>query len=191
MVRGGSQCSSTAINWRRMLLNSKQFRRSLNTAKPTLKPEPMISLKDKTRPLRVNETLPDPYRDVLKRRIGFGIFSAIMVASLAVIFNYEKVQSPVVSNTLYQLRKSPRCQQLLGQNIDMKGLYPWVYGKLHLMQGDVDIHFDVIGSAGVSGVVRLRADRANRNEEFFIHEWSLTVGGQQVDLLAENTPKIL
>lgn len=139
------------------------------------------------KPLRIERELPDPRANRVKLMAGFFLFSGIMVASLAVIFNYEKTENPIISTTLYQLRRSQRTKELLGENIEFSGLVPWVYGKLNNVAGKVKIRFYIKGDKGPIGEVRLIADRANKNSEFLIHEWSLTVDKEQVDLLAENS----
>ncbi|CCK72839.1 Coa1p KNAG_0L02220 [Huiozyma naganishii CBS 8797] len=145
-------------------------------------------LMQQQRPLRVDRELPNPLKDRYKLRWGFFGFSALMVASLAMIFNYEKVENPIIDNTLYQLRRSGATRALLGQDIQFAGVVPWVYGKLHPVAGEIDIKFYIRGDKpNAVGVVKLVADRQNRNQEFLIHEWSLTVGDQQVDLLSENS----
>lgn len=146
---------------------------------------PPIQQHDK--PLRIDRELPDPRTDRTKMAAGFFLFSGIMVTALAVIFNYEKTENPIISTTLYQLRRSDLTRNLLGENIEFDGMIPWVYGKLNPVAGQVNIRFYIKGDKNKSGEIKLVADRANRNQEFLIHEWSLTVDGKQVDLLDENT----
>lgn len=148
--------------------------------------EPEIVLKDKLRPLRIDRELPDPTKDVKKRRLQFVAFLGLMGASLAMIFNYEKTQSPVISNTLYHMRRSPKIREVLGDQIDFDGLVPWVSGELNQVSGDVNIKFYLKGSKGKVGEVKLVADRENQRQEFLIHEWSVQVDGKKYDLLAEN-----
>ncbi|EDO17888.1 hypothetical protein Kpol_1043p79 [Vanderwaltozyma polyspora DSM 70294] len=137
------------------------------------------------KPLRIERELPDPTKDKYKQRIGFAAFVIAVGSSLALIFNYEKTESPIVVNTLYYLRRSPRTRELLGDNIEFDGIIPWVYGELNQVAGNVNIKFHIKGSNNVSGTVKLIADRKNREEEFLIHQWTLTVGDKQIDLLSE------
>lgn len=152
---------------------------------------PKLILKDTNRPLRIERDLPDPYKDKNKQKIQLLGFSVTIVAALALIFNYEKTESPVISNTLYHLRRSPATRDLLGENIEFDGLIPWVFGELNQVAGKVDIKFHIKGSKNVSGVVKLVAGRASRRDEFLIHEWSLTTKDRKIDLLSENDVKTL
>ncbi|CCE93365.1 Coa1p TDEL_0F05540 [Torulaspora delbrueckii] len=151
---------------------------------------PKLVLKDKNRPLRIDRELPDPNEGKLKQRLQLAGFSVAIVAALMVIFNYEKTESPVVSNTLYHLRRSPATAQLLGENIEFEGLVPWVHGELNQVAGKVNIRFNIKGDKN-AGVVRLIADRETPLDEFLIHEWSLTVNGNKIDLLSEEGVKTL
>lgn len=139
------------------------------------------------KPLRIDRELPDPTKDQKKLMMSFILFGGIMVTALAVIFNYEKTENAIVTNTLYQLRRSEKIKDLIGENIEFDGLIPWVYGQLNPMAGKVNIRFYIKGNKNKSGEIRLVADRANKDQEFLIHEWSLTVDGQQFDLLEENS----
>ena len=138
------------------------------------------------KPLRVDRELPDPTREQKKLIASFILFGGIMVTTLAVIFNYEKTENAIVTNTLYQLRRSEKIKDLIGENIEFDGLIPWIYGQLNPMAGKINIRFYIKGNKNKSGEIRLVADRANKDQEFLIHEWSLTVDGQQFDLLEEN-----
>ncbi|SCU79971.1 LAMI_0B00342g1_1 [Lachancea mirantina] len=151
-----------------------------------LSTESPLILKDKNRPLRIERELPDPTKDRFKRRaqlLGFGVAIGV---SLLCIFNYEKTQSPIISSTLYHLRRSPETRQLLGDNLDFDGLIPWVYGDLNQVAGRVNVTFYIKGSKNLQGMVKLIADRENGAKEFLIHEWSITVGDQKIDLLASS-----
>ncbi|QEU59275.1 Coa1 [Kluyveromyces lactis] len=148
--------------------------------------EPEIILKDKFRPMRIDRELPDPTKDVNKRRLQFVGFIVLMTSALAMIFNYEKTQSPVISNTLYHMRRSPKIREVLGDQIDFDGLVPWVSGELNQVAGNVNIKFYLKGSKGTVGEVRLVADRENQHQEFFIHEWSVKVDDKKYDLLEES-----
>ena len=152
---------------------------------------PNLILKDATRPMRIDRELPDPTGDKVQQRLTFVGFTIAMGASLALIFNYEKTESPIVVNTLYYLRRSPRTRELLGENIEFDGIIPWVFGELNQVSGNVNIKFHIKGSNDVSATVRLIADRENRGDEFLIHEWTLTVGDEQLNLLSENDSVII
>ncbi|AMD23021.1 HHR252Wp [Eremothecium sinecaudum] len=147
--------------------------------------EPEIVLKDKSRPMRIERELPDINKGKLQRRLGFVGFLVTIGVSFLAIVNYEKTQSPIVTNSLYQLRRSPATRDLLGDHVDFDGLVPWVYGQLNQVAGNINIKFYVKGSKGVTGVVTLVASRESKLESFMIHEWCLTVGDTKVDLLEE------
>ncbi|CCD25336.1 Coa1p NDAI_0F00170 [Naumovozyma dairenensis CBS 421] len=159
-------------------------------ATATSAPEAEIILKNKDKPLRIERELPDPREDRRKQIFGFIGFSVAITASLALLFNYEKTESPIISTSLYQLRRSPITTELLGENIEFAGLTPWVFGQLNPVKGKIDIKFYIKGDKGKTGVVKLVADRANRSEEFLIHEWSVTVDDKHIDLLEETPFKV-
>lgn len=144
-----------------------------------------LVLKDNNRPLRIDRELPDPTKDRYKQKIQLVAFFIAIGASLSLIFNYEKTQSPVVSNTIYHMRRSQQIRELLGDNIDFDGLIPWVYGDLNQVAGRVNIMFYLKGTKEVRGIVKLIANRENKHQEFLIHEWSVTVGDKKIDLLAD------
>ncbi|SCU85173.1 LAME_0D00386g1_1 [Lachancea meyersii CBS 8951] len=150
-----------------------------------------ITLKNKSRPMRIERDLPDPTKDRLKNRAQLGLFVVAIGVSLACIFNYEKTQSPIVSNSLYHMRRSQKIRDLLGDSIDFDGLVPWVYGDLNQVAGRVNISFYIRGSNDVQGIVKLVADRENKHQEFLIHDWSVTVNGKKIDLLTEEGTKFL
>ncbi|CEP60776.1 Coa1p LALA0_S01e18712g [Lachancea lanzarotensis] len=152
--------------------------------------EPIV-LKDKTKPLRIERELPDPTKDRVKNRVQLGLFAVAIGVSLACIFNYEKTQSPIVSNSLYHMRRSQAIRDLLGDSIDFDGLVPWVFGDLNQVAGKVNISFYIKGSKNVQGVVKLVADRENKHQEFLIHDWSVTVGEKKIDLLSEEGTRSL
>lgn len=143
------------------------------------------------KPMRIDRDLPDPRVNRKKQLLGFIGFSIAIGSALAIIFNYEKTENPIISDTLYQLRKSPSTSEWLGENIEFDGLIPWVYGQLNPVAGKINIKFYIKGNKNQSGVVRLVADRENRYDEFLIHEWSLTVNGKVIDLLSESSQKTL
>ncbi|CAB4256241.1 similar to Saccharomyces cerevisiae YIL157C COA1 Mitochondrial inner membrane protein required for assembly of the cytochrome c oxidase complex (complex IV) [Maudiozyma barnettii] len=143
------------------------------------------------KPMRIDRELPDPRADRKKQWAGFAAFSVAMCSALAIMFNYEKTENPIISDTLYQLRKSATTKEWLGENIEFDGIIPWVYGKLNPVAGIINITFYIKGDKNQSGMIRLVADRENRRDEFLIHEWSLTVNDKKFDLLSESSSKTL
>ncbi|SMN17920.1 similar to Saccharomyces cerevisiae YIL157C COA1 Mitochondrial inner membrane protein required for assembly of the cytochrome c oxidase complex (complex IV) [Maudiozyma saulgeensis] len=168
-----STCRTLAVTTRR--LNTQQTKTTINNEKP----------------MRIDRELPDPRADRKKQWAGFAAFSIAVGSALAIIFNYEKTENPIISDTLYQLRKSATTKEWLGENIEFDGIIPWVYGKLNPVAGIINITFYIKGNKNQSGMVRLVADRENRHDEFLIHEWSLTVNDKKFDLLSESSSKTL
>ncbi|KAH3898969.1 Coa1p SCDLUD_005316 [Saccharomycodes ludwigii] len=174
---------------------SQITKRTLFTTIPTLTQSPgtLPPINDKLeesntkkkRPMTVNDTLPDPFKDKLKNRVQFIVFVVTTTIALLCLFNYEKTQSPIVTNTLYQLRRSQRIRELLGNNIDFEGLFPWVFGELNQVAGKINITFYVKGTKGVRGTVRLVADKNNEFNELFIKDWSITIGNEKINLVDE------
>ncbi|AEY97983.1 FAFR299Wp [Eremothecium gossypii FDAG1] len=148
-------------------------------------------LKDGAKPMRIDRELPDPYKDRFKQRATFAVFATATTAALLLIFNYEKVQSPVVTNTMYQMRRLGVVRELLGDNLEFGGLLGWVHGELNQVAGRVNVRFTLKGSKGVPGEVRLVADRENRQQQFLIREWTVTIDGKTVDLLADGAVRTL
>ncbi|CAI4039612.1 hypothetical protein SMKI_09G0180 [Saccharomyces mikatae IFO 1815] len=151
--------------------------------------EAKIVLKDKSRPLRIDRELPDPGKERKKQILGFLVFSVAIGSALSLIFNYEKTESPIISNTLYHIRRSPATRDILGESIEFDGIIPWVYGELNSVKGRINITFYIKGDKNVTGTVRLVADRNTRDEEFLLHEWSVTTADKKIDLLAENSKR--
>ncbi|AJR38676.1 Coa1p [Saccharomyces cerevisiae YJM451] len=174
-----------AVLVRNSLLHS--FSTSARFNNSVAEDEAKIVLKDKNRPLRIDRELPDPTTERRKRIAGFLLFSVAIGSALSLIFNYEKTESPIISNTLYYIRRSPATKNILGESIEFDGIIPWVYGELNSVKGRINITFYIKGDKNVTGTVRLVADRNTHDEEFLIHEWSVTAAGQKIDLLAENT----
>lgn len=104
------------------------------------------------------------------------------------IFNYQKVNSPIISATLYSLRTNPRVREELGNEVYFASQWAWIWGPINLVQGRVDVSFAVKGTKG-SGQCRFRARRmGGRNGVFKTEEWSLTMAdGRCLQLLEEET----
>ena len=89
------------------------------------------------------------------------IFAAIIVASSAAIFNYQKSSSSVVSSTLYSLRTNEQARELLGDEIYFRDRFPWIWGELNQLHGRIDIGYGVKGTRG-SGFMRFKSFRNGR-----------------------------
>lgn len=122
----------------------------------------------------------------------FPIFVLICVASAMGIFNYQKVNSPIVSATLYSLRTNPRVREELGDQVYFASNYAWIWGPINLVQGKVDIHFKVKGSRA-QGMCRFRARRhGGRDGMFQTEEWSLTMDdGKCIQLLEKEAQSVV
>ena len=120
----------------------------------------------------------------------FPIFAAIVTLSALGIFNYQKVNSPVISANLYSLRTNPRVRELLGNEVYFASKWAWIWGELNLVQGRVDVKFDVKGTRQ-QGLCRFRARRfGGKSGSWKTEEWSLTVPdgqekGRVIDLLTD------
>lgn len=137
-------------------------------------------------PVTVDRELPDPFAAKKQNRLYFWAYGLGVLASCAIIFNYEKTRSPIINSVLYCLRRSNTCSALLGPNINFRNSWPWIWGTLSTAQGNIDIAFDVKGDRG-PGTLRLRAARQNRMHPFDIYEWTLEVDGTTVDLLKDES----
>ncbi|KAH3675018.1 hypothetical protein WICMUC_002850 [Wickerhamomyces mucosus] len=139
-----------------------------------------------SKPVTIDRELPDPLKDQFADRLKFFIFVTLMGISSVLIFNYEKINSPIVTTTLHFLRRSQIIREVLGDHIDFATLVPWVKGELNQVKGKVDIKFSVKGSKN-NGIITLIADREDRYSDFLIHQWNLTVDGKTYDLLEDKT----
>lgn len=133
----------------------------------------------------VARELPDPFSDKKKNRRYFWVYGLGVFASCAVIFNYEKTSLPIVNAVLYCLRRCDAAKAQLGPNIGFASTWPWIWGPLNTVKGDIDIAFDVAGEKG-AGTLKLKALRTSKLVPFDIHSWTLEVhGGETVDLVGE------
>lgn len=114
------------------------------------------------------------------------IFIAVLTASALGIFNYQKVNSPVITATLYSLRTNPRVREVLGDEVYFGSRWAWIWGEINLVQGRIDVRFSVKGSKR-AGLCRFKARRVGgRGGSFRTLEWSLVPeGGETMQLLEE------
>lgn len=136
----------------RSLLSSQQPRRTLIPA-PSEKAGPLMER-------RSDRELP-PLPNLNRWFKSFPIFVAIMIGSTLAIFNYEKSTSSIVSATLYALRTSDTGKEALGENIYFRDRFPWIWGKINQLHGNIDIRFAVKGTKG-EGMMRFRSIRRTR-----------------------------
>lgn len=119
----------------------------------------------------------------------FPIFVAVITASALGIFNYQKVNSPIISATLYSLRTNDRVREELGDEVYFASQWAWIRGPINLVQGNVDVSFRVKGKRAAA-LCRFKAKRqGGRNGFFKTEEWSLTMDdGRCLQLLEEENP---
>mmetsp|Transcript_3819 Transcript_3819/g.3709 ORF Transcript_3819/g.3709 Transcript_3819/m.3709 type:complete len:189 (-) Transcript_3819:127-693(-) len=129
-------------------------------------------------PVTVDREFPDPFKAKKQNRIYFLTYGLGVTLACIVIFNYEKTTSPIINSVMYFLRRSQNAKQLLGDNINFKQSWPWIWGTLNTVRGDIDIEFSVQGSEN-SGVLKLKATRESKLHPFYIHHWILQINDAQ------------
>ncbi|KAI9712937.1 MAG: hypothetical protein M1828_001496 [Chrysothrix sp. TS-e1954] len=117
------------------------------------------------------------------------IFIAVISVSAFGIFNYQKINSPVITATLYALRTNQDVRDELGDQVYFANRFAWIWGEMNLVQGRIDVTFDVKGTKN-RGVCRFRARRfGGRGGTFKTLEWSLTPkDGETIQLLDPTEP---
>jgi cytochrome c oxidase assembly factor 1 len=109
-----------------------------------------------------------------------------MGASMLGIIKYEDANSPVVSSTLYTLRRSSSARDALGQNITFASVMPWISGTIGAGIGVVDFRYRVKGDRA-QGVVHFSARRDPKMHRFVVLDWSVTPdGGEKISLMDED-----
>jgi len=122
------------------------------SANPSARPD--LLYRDPQRPLPTLASL-NPTRRWLTT---LPIFFAIIAVSAAGIFNYQKVNSPIIAATLYSLRTSPEVRAELGDEVYFASGWAWVWGTINTVKGNVDVTFSVKGRKK-KGVCRFKARR--------------------------------
>ncbi|KAG7191324.1 uncharacterized protein KQ657_003565 [Scheffersomyces spartinae] len=138
------------------------------------------------RPVTVDRELPDPFAKKRQNRRYFWAYAIGVTILCGIIFNYEKTRSPIINSTMYFLRRSAVAKDQLGDHIDFKTSWPWIWGKLNTVQGDINIHFDVKGDKGL-GELRLKAHRESSRHPFIIEQFVLAKDGIDHDLTNDPT----
>lgn len=134
----------------------------------------------------VDRELPDVLGSKRKGRLGFALFAATMAASLYGMAKYENANSPIVSSTLYTLRRSDLAREYLGDNIRFRSTMPWVTGSAGIAQAHVDFSYFASGSKGEARV-HFEATRIPHEHRFQVIDWSITpVDGDKIDLINED-----
>ena len=86
------------------------------------------------------------------------IFIAIITVSALSLFNYQKINSPVITATLYALRTNQDVRDVLGDQVYFANRFAWIWGQMNLVQGKIDVTFEVKGTRN-QGTCRFRARR--------------------------------
>lgn len=136
------------------------------------------------RAVSIDKELPDPFADKRTNRRYFWVYAVGVTVSCAVIFNYEKTRSPIINSVMYCLRRSERAKTPLGANISFNSSWPWIWGTLNTVQGNIDVTFDVKGDAG-RGTVKLKANRSSKYVPFDIQHFILVADGREIDLATD------
>jgi hypothetical protein len=62
--------------------------------------------------------------------------------AVALVFNYQRQNSPLLASLMLSLRTSPTVQKELGSEIRLlNGKYTWIHGELNSIQGKVEAGF--------------------------------------------------
>ena len=125
-------------------------------------------------PVTIDRELPDPFIKRNENRKYFVLYSIALVVTCAVIFNYEKSSSPIINSTLYFLRRSTIAQDAIGKNIEFASSWPWIWGTLNTVQGNIDVKFKVKGDEQKAWVI-LSATRESKMHPFQVHKFALEV----------------
>lgn len=137
-------------------------------------------------PYTVNVELPDVMKNRYTQRKMFIGFCILMGVSFYGIIKYEDASAPVVSSTLYTLRRSKQARAILGENIGFASLMPWISGSVAAGAGTVDFSYRAKGEKGAA-TVRFNSRKDPLTKKFIVLEWSLTPdNGETVSLLEED-----
>ncbi|KAL8679368.1 MAG: hypothetical protein Q9224_000383 [Gallowayella concinna] len=163
------------FDYRSMFHRLRPHRRTL-VAAPKENAGPLMSR-------RSDRALPEPPNSYMIWLKTLPIFISIMTLSTLAIFNYQKASSSIVNATLYSLRTSETGQRELGEQIYFRDKFPWIWGKMNQLHGNIDISFAVKGTEG-RGMMRFKAVRRTRMGFFETTEWSLEMeDGRKLQLL--------
>lgn len=126
------------------------------------------------RQVTVDREFPDPFAKKKTNRRYMVVYAIGLTAMLAMIFNYEKTGSPIITSTLYFVRRSKIANERLGEGIDFLNSFPWISGPLNTVRGNIDIVFSVKGDKG-TGRLKLKATRESKMNPFDIHHFLLEI----------------
>lgn len=135
----------------------------------------------------VDRELPDPLEPQKENRRYFLLYAVGVVVSCAIIFNYEKTGSPIINSLMYCLRRSEVAKEALGDNIGYSSAWPWIWGPLNTVQGNIDIQYKVKGDAQ-GATVHLKATRVSALMPFKVeHLYLEYADGLTSDLLKDES----
>lgn len=132
-------------------------------------------------PVTLDREFPDPFVRQKQNRWYFVTYGVGVVIACAIIFNYEKTTSPLITSTFFILRRSQVATELLGPTIGYSLQWPWISGPLNTVQGRVDISFAVKGEKS-EGTIYLKAARESKQHPFVFERFALVVDGKEHDL---------
>lgn len=137
--------------------------------------------------IHADSDLPDPLAEARTTRRSFYGFVALMLLTFGGIVKYEDANSPVVTSTLYTLRRSTNARALLGDNVSFYSLFPWVSGYISTTHGVVDFSYTIRGSKVPKATVAFKAEKSKDTGRFVVTEWSVTPeNGETMSLLEED-----
>ncbi|KAK9447223.1 cytochrome oxidase complex assembly protein 1-domain-containing protein [Limtongia smithiae] len=143
--------------------------------------------------ITVDTDLPDVQAHHPRLALYYTIFLTIIAGLSIGFFNYERQQSPIVSSTMYSVRRSPTAKGVLGDGIKFRDPFPWISGSLDILHGKVDMTYIVTGSKGVPAKLHFSSIRRGRGMMFELIKWELILeDGTAIDLTPdEDTQPIL
>ena len=89
------------------------------------------------------------------------LFIAILVAASFGIFNYQKLNSSIVTSSLYALRTHEVAREILGDEIYFAYKVPWIWGTINQLHGKINIQFWVKGTKG-KALMKFKSERKRR-----------------------------
>lgn len=135
----------------------------------------------------IDRELPDPLEKQRENRRYFVLYAVAVAVSCAIIFNYEKTGSPIVNSLMYCLRRSDVAKAGLGDNIGYASAWPWIWGPLNTVFGNINIEYRVKGDAA-GATVHLKAKRVSALEPFEVEHFYLVFDdGLTADVLKDDS----
>lgn len=130
--------------------------------------------------------LPDPTANKMRGRIYFGLFWVAMGASMYCLAKYEAVSSPIVSSTLYTLRRSPLASQVLGEDVRFASTIPWISGNPGIAGDSVKFHYRAKGTKS-TGTVYFHAEKIPGERKYRTVQWCIEQDdGTKIDLIDDD-----